>query len=56
MVTYTSGKHLVNFGVETPDLSRRGADDFTYAQGAYTFADINAYEAGQPSNFRAANR
>jgi Carboxypeptidase regulatory-like domain/TonB dependent receptor len=52
MVTYTSGKHLVNFGIESPDLSRRGADDFTYAQGAYTFADINAYVAGQPSNFR----
>jgi hypothetical protein len=52
VVTYTSGKHLVNFGIETPDLSRRGADDFTALQGVYTFGDINAYTAGQPSNFR----
>lgn len=52
LVTYTSGKHLINFGIDTPDLSRRGADDFTYAQGAYTFGDINAYVAQQPSNFR----
>jgi hypothetical protein len=52
IVTYTNGKHLLNFGVDTPDLSRRGADDFTYAQGTYTFGDINAYVAGQPSNYK----
>jgi hypothetical protein len=52
MVTYTSGKHLINFGMESPDLSRRGADDFTTTLGVYTFGDINAYSAGQPSNFR----
>jgi hypothetical protein len=52
LVTYTRGRHLVNFGVETPDLSRRGADDFTSRQGVYTFGDINAYIAAQPSNFR----
>jgi len=52
IVTYSSGKHVVNFGVDTPDLSRRGADDFTNQLGTYTFADINAYNALTPSNYR----
>jgi len=52
LVTYTSGKHLLNFGIETPDLSRRGADDFTNMLGVYTFSDINEYEAGLPANYR----
>jgi Carboxypeptidase regulatory-like domain len=51
-VSYNSGRHMLVFGVDIPDLSRRGSDDFTYQQGAYTFADINAYNALQPSGFR----
>ena len=51
-LTYTSGRHMLVFGVDVPDLSRRGSDDFTYQQGAYTFANINAYTANQPSGFR----
>jgi hypothetical protein len=51
-VTYTSGRHMLVFGVDVPDLSRRGSDDFTYQQGAYTFADINAFNANQPAGFR----
>ena len=51
-VTYTSGRHMLVFGVDIPDLSRRGSDDFTYQQGAYTFADINVFSANQPSGFR----
>jgi Carboxypeptidase regulatory-like domain len=51
-VSYTSGRHMLVFGVDIPDLSRRGSDDNTYQQGAYTFADINAYNALQPSGFR----
>ena len=51
-LSYTSGRHMLVFGVDVPDLSRRGSDDFTYQQGAYTFADINAYNALQPSGFR----
>ena len=52
VVTYTSGRHMLVFGVDVPDLSRRGSDDFTYQQGAYTFADINAFNANQPAGFR----
>jgi hypothetical protein len=51
-VTYTSGRHMLVFGVDVPDLSRRGSDDFTNQQGTYTFADINAFSANQPSGFR----
>jgi hypothetical protein len=51
-VTYTSGRHMLVFGVDVPDISRRGADDFTNQQGTYTFGDINAYNALQPSGFR----
>jgi hypothetical protein len=52
IVTYSSGKHVLNFGVDVPDLSRRGADDFTNQLGTYTFANINDYSAGTPSNYR----
>lgn len=51
-VTYTNGRHMLVFGVDVPDLSRRGNDDFTYQQGAYTFADINAFNTRQPAGFR----
>lgn len=51
-LTYAKGRHVLIFGVDTPDLSRRGADDFTYRQGAYTFADITAFNNLAPSSFR----
>ena len=44
-LTYTNGKHVLNFGVDVPDLSRRGFDNHTNLQGTYTFgsqADFNA--------------
>ena len=36
--TYASGKHQLSFGIDIPDISRRGLDDFTNRQGTYTFA------------------
>ena len=36
--TYANGKHQLSFGVDIPDISRRGLDDFTNRQGTYTFA------------------
>jgi len=44
-LTYTNGKHVLTFGVDVPDLSRRGFDNHTNLQGTYTFgtlADFNA--------------
>ena len=51
-VSYTNGRHMLVFGVDVPDLSRRGNDDFTYQQGAYTFATLDAFDAKQPAGFR----
>ena len=50
ILTYSHGKQLLNFGVDIPDLSRRGGDDFTNRLGSYTFADLAAYQANSPSS------
>ncbi len=51
VTTYASGKHTVNFSVESPDLSRRGFDDSTNSAGTYTFASLAAFQQGLPSAF-----
>jgi hypothetical protein len=51
-LTSTSRGHVLVFGVDVPDISRRGADDFTNVQGTYTFTDINAYNAHLPAAFK----
>ncbi len=48
-VTYTNGKHVLNFGVDVPDLSRRGFDNHTNQQGTYTFANPAAFNANPKS-------
>jgi len=35
--TYASGKHQLSFGIDIPDISRRGLDDFTNRAGTYSF-------------------
>jgi carboxypeptidase family protein len=51
-LTFAKGRQVIIFGIETPDLSRRGADDFTSQQGTYTFPDITAYKNSAPASFR----
>jgi len=34
--TYASGKHQLSLGVDIPDISRRGLDDFTNRAGTYS--------------------
>ena len=51
IVTYVSGKHEVNFGIDVPDISRRGEDDFTNVGGTYTFASLADFAAGRPATF-----
>jgi Carboxypeptidase regulatory-like domain len=51
VTTYSSGRHTVNFSVESPDISRRGFDDNTNSAGTYTFASLAAFQLGQPSTF-----
>jgi len=51
IVTYTKGKHEIKFGVDVPDISRRGYDNFTNRLGTYSFADLNHYMAAQPFSY-----
>ena len=50
-VSHASGKHDLKFGIDVPDISRRGADDFTNTAGTYTFGSLADYAAGQPSTY-----
>jgi hypothetical protein len=50
-VTYASGKHTLNFGVDVPDISRRGFDDFTNPAGTFTYGSLTDYGAGVFSTF-----
>src|SRR6201993_4145669 len=34
--TYANGRHQLSFGIDIPDISRRGLDDFTNRVGTYT--------------------
>jgi len=49
--TYASGKHQVSFGIDIPDISRRGLDDFTNRAGTYTFASPADYSASTPATY-----
>ncbi len=49
--TYANGKHQLSFGVDVPDISRRGLDDFTNRAGTYTFASAVDYSAEAPATY-----
>ncbi len=49
--TYANGKHQVSFGIDIPDISRRGLDDFTNRAGTYTFASAADYSAATPATY-----
>ena len=51
IVTYTSGRQEIKFGVDVPDISRRAFDDFTNRQGTYSFASLSDYNAAQPFTY-----
>ncbi len=49
--TYADGKHQLSFGIDVPDISRRGLDDFTNRAGTYTFASTADYSAATPATY-----
>lgn len=49
--TYANGKHQLSFGIDIPDISRRGLDDFTNRQGTYTFQSAANYTANSPATY-----
>ena len=52
IVNWSSGKHLVKFGVNVPDWSRRGFDDRNNFGGTFYFASLADYAALRPYAFR----
>jgi hypothetical protein len=49
--TYASGRHQLSFGIDVPDISRRGLDDFTNRAGTYSFASASDYSAATPATY-----
>lgn len=49
--TYASGKHTLSFGIDVPDISRRGLDDFTNRAGTYTFQSAADFSAAAPTTY-----
>ncbi len=49
--TYASGKQQLSFGIDVPDISRRGLDDFTNRAGTYTFASAADYSSATPATY-----
>ena len=50
-IAWTKGHNLVQAGFQLPDWSRRGFYDQTNAAGTFYFANLAAYEIGQPYSF-----
>jgi hypothetical protein len=52
VVSWSSGKHLVKFGVSVPDWSRRGAENRNNFGGTYYFDSLQNYSAQLPYAFK----
>ena len=48
IVAYSGRKHTVRFGINVPDISRRGLDDNTNQLGTYTFSSLADYYVQRP--------
>ncbi len=55
IATYTSGKQEIKFGIDIPDISRRGFDDWTNQSGTYSFASLADYAAQRPFSYLVQN-
>jgi Carboxypeptidase regulatory-like domain len=51
IVTYSTRRQEIKFGIDVPDISRRGFDDFTNQAGTYSFAGLATYEASNPFSY-----
>jgi hypothetical protein len=47
-LTWTHGGHTIKFGINVPDISRRGLDDDTSFRGTYSFSTIQDYLRNRP--------
>jgi hypothetical protein len=51
IMTYTTQRQQIKFGIDIPDISRRGFDDFTNQVGTYSFATLADYDANLPFSY-----
>ncbi len=51
LVTYSRGRQEIKFGIDIPDISRRGFDDYRFLGGAYSFASLADYAAANPYSY-----
>jgi len=51
IVSWSLGKHQIRFGINIPDISRRGLDDYTNFGGTYSFSTLGDYFAHRPFSF-----
>jgi len=51
IVTYTTGRQEIKFGIDIPDISRRAYDDFTNRAGTYSFGSLGDYSANSPFSY-----
>ncbi len=48
IVSWSAGKHEIRTGINVPDISRRGLDDYTNFGGTYTFSTLEDYRQNRP--------
>ncbi len=48
IVSLSVGKHDIRTGINVPDISRRGLDDYTNFGGTYTFSTLQDYRRNRP--------
>ncbi len=51
ILSWQKGKHQIRTGINVPDISRRGLDDFTNFGGTYTFSTLADYQAQRPFSY-----
>jgi len=52
IVTYSTGRQEIKLGIDVPDISRRGFDEFNNQQGTYSFASLSDYQNSHPFSYQ----
>ncbi len=52
IVSWSGGKHFVKFGVNVPDISRRGIENHNNFGGTFNFSSLADYTAQQPYSYQ----
>src|SRR5579884_1894370 len=50
-VTWSQGRQTLKFGMDVPDISRRGLEDHSNFLGTFTFSSLALYQQNQPFSF-----